>query len=166
MNNFSSESKKIKRYRRGVGVIILNKKRKIFIGQRFDKDKAAWQMPQGGIDRGEKAIEAAKREMQEETGIKKNFRVIHESHDWHYYDLPMHLQKKLWRGRYVGQKQRWYVIDFYGSDNEINIKTKRPEFQTWRWSTKNEILKLIVPFKSKLYKSVFKEFDIILGSIE
>ena len=98
-------------------------------------------MPQGGIDRGEKAIEAAKREMQEETGIKKNFRVIHESHDWHYYDLPMQLQKKLWRGRYVGQKQRWYVIDFYGSDNEINIKTKRPEFQTWRWSTKNEILK-------------------------
>ena len=80
--------------------------------------------------------------------------------------IQLHLQKKLWRGRYVGQKQRWYVIDFYGSDNEINIKTKRPEFQTWRWSTKNEILKLIVPFKSKLYKSVFKEFDNILGSIE
>ena len=146
------------RYRRGVGMMIINNKKEIFLGQRFDKDKSAWQMPQGGIDRGENEIVALKREMFEETGIKKDYKIIFKSNKYFYYKLPQYLQKKLWKGRFVGQKQKWFLLEYFGDDQNINIKTKKPEFKKWSWSTKEKMLKLIVPFKRKLYKEIVSEF--------
>ena len=145
------------KYRRGVGMMIINKNKEIFIGQRFEKDKSAWQMPQGGIDKGEKTIDAAIREMNEETGIKKNFKILYETKIWHYYKLPIYLQKKLWGGKFVGQKQKWFLIDFKGKDSEINIQTKKPEFKKWKWTSSKKMMELIVPFKKKLYANVVSE---------
>ena len=145
------------KYRRGVGMMIINKNKEIFIGQRFEKDKSAWQMPQGGIDKGEKTIDAVIREMNEETGIKKNFKILYETKIWHYYKLPIYLQKKLWGGKFVGQKQKWFLIDFKGKDSEINIQTKKPEFKKWKWTSSKKMMELIVPFKKKLYASVVSE---------
>ncbi len=145
------------KYRRGVGMMIINKNKKIFIGQRFEKDKSAWQMPQGGIDKGEKTIDAVIREMNEETGIKKNFKILYETRIWHYYKLPIYLQKKLWGGKFVGQKQKWFLIDFKGKDSEINIQTKKPEFKKWKWTSSKKMMELIVPFKKKLYANVVSE---------
>ena len=146
------------RYRRGGGMMIINKKKEIFLGQRFDKDKSAWQMPQGGIDRGEKELTAFKREMLEETGIGKDYKIIIKSKKYFYYNLPKYLQKRLWQGKFVGQKQKWFLIDYFGEDKDINIKTKKPEFQKWNWTSKESMLKLIVPFKRKLYKEIVDEF--------
>ena len=145
------------KYRRGVGMMIINKNKEIFIGQRFEKDKSAWQMPQGGIDKGEKTIDAVIREMNEETGIKKNFKILYETKIWHYYKLPIYLQKKLWGGKFVGQKQKWFLIDFKGKDSEINIRTKKPEFKKWKWTSSKKMMELIVPFKKKLYANVVSE---------
>ena len=145
------------KYRRGVGMMIINKNKEIFIGQRFEKDKSAWQMPQGGIDKGEKTIDAVIREMNEETGIKKNFKILYETKIWHYYKLPIYLQKKLWGGKFVGQKQKWFLIDFKGKDSEINIQTKKPEFKKWKWTSSKKMMELIVPFKKKLYANVVSE---------
>ena len=145
------------KYRRGVGMMIINKNQEIFIGQRFEKDKSAWQMPQGGIDKGEKTIDAVIREMNEETGIKKNFKILYETKIWHYYKLPIYLQKKLWGGKFVGQKQKWFLIDFKGKDSEINIQTKKPEFKKWKWTSSKKMMELIVPFKKKLYANVVSE---------
>ena len=145
------------KYRRGVGMMIINKNKEIFIGQRFEKDKSAWQMPQGGIDKGEKTIDAVIREMNEETGIKKNFKILYETKIWHYYKLPIYLQKKLWGGKFVGQKQKWFLINFKGKDSEINIQTKKPEFKKWKWTSSKKMMELIVPFKKKLYANVVSE---------
>ena len=145
------------KYRRGVGMMIINKNKEIFIGQRFEKDKSAWQMPQGGIDKGEKTVDAVIREMYEETGIKKNFEILYETKMWHYYKLPIYLQKKLWGGKFVGQKQKWFLIDFKGKDSEINIQTKKPEFKKWKWTSSKKMMELIVPFKKKLYANVVSE---------
>ena len=145
------------KYRRGVGMMIVNKNQEIFIGQRFEKDKSAWQMPQGGIDKGEKTVDAVIREMHEETGIKKNFQILYETKIWHYYKLPVYLQKKLWGGKFVGQKQKWFLIHFKGKDSEINIKTKKPEFKKWKWTSSKKMMELIVPFKKKLYSDVVSE---------
>ena len=145
-------------YRKGVGMMLINKKGKIFVGQRFDKDKAAWQMPQGGIDKGESSIIALKRELEEETGINSNFEIIKKSHKKYKYDLPLYLQKRLWRGKFKGQEQIWFLIRFLGNDNEINIKTKKPEFKKWMWVSTNELMKIIVPFKKELYANVLEEF--------
>ena len=146
------------RYRRGVGMMIINKKKEIFLGQRFDKDRSAWQMPQGGIDRGEKELTAFKREMLEETGIGKDYKIIIKSKKYFYYNLPKYLQKRLWQGKFVGQKQKWFLIDYFGEDKNIHINTKKPEFQKWNWTSKESMLKLIVPFKRKLYKEIVDEF--------
>jgi len=139
-------------------MMIINKKKEIFLGQRFDKDKSAWQMPQGGIDRGEKELAALKREMFEETGIKKDYKIIFKSNKYFYYKLPQYLQRRLWKGRFVGQKQKWFLLEYFGDDKDINIKTEKPEFKKWSWSTKEKMLKLIVPFKRKLYKDIVSEF--------
>ena len=116
-----------KDYRRGVGMVIINHERKIFIGQRFDKDKSAWQMPQGGIDNNETPEETCIRELAEETGIVSNYKILDKTKNWYSYDLPNNLQKKLWRGKYKGQVQQWFILNFFGDDTEINIKTKHPE---------------------------------------
>ena len=146
------------RYRRGVGMMIINKKKEIFLGQRFDKDKSAWQMPQGGIDRGEKELAALKREMLEETGIRKDYKILIKSNKYFYYKLPKYLQKRLWKGRFVGQKQKWFLLEYCGEDKNINIQTEKPEFKKWSWTSKEKMLKLIVPFKRKLYKEIVNEF--------
>ena len=151
--------------RSGVGIIVLNQNNKIFVAKRIDNPKNFWQMPQGGIDEGEDFLSAAYRELKEETSITK-VELIKELDGFITYELPDHLLGIIWKGKYKGQKQKWFIMKFTGDESEINIKTKKPEFQTWKWSTKNNILSLIVPFKSKLYKSVFKEFDNILGSID
>ena len=153
LNNLIKE-----RYRRGVGMMIINKKKEIFLGQRFDKDKSAWQMPQGGIDRGEKELAALKREMLEETGIRKDYKILIKSNKYFYYKLPKYLQKRLWKGRFVGQKQRWFLIEYFGEDKNINIQTEKPEFKKWNWASKEKMLKLIVPFKRKLYIEIVNEF--------
>ena len=153
LNNLVKE-----RYRRGVGMMIINKNKEIFLGQRFDKDKSAWQMPQGGIDRGEKELAALKREMLEETGIRKDYKILIKSNKYFYYKLPKYLQKRLWKGRFVGQKQKWFLLEYFGEDKDIHIQTEKPEFKNWNWASKEKMLKLIVPFKRKLYKEIVNEF--------
>ena len=148
-----------KDYRRGVGMVVINHEKKIFIGQRFDKDKAAWQMPQGGIDNDETPEQACLRELEEETGILSNYKIIDKTKNWYSYDLPRNLQKKLWSGKYKGQVQQWFILDFFGNDAEINIKTKHPEFKNWKWANKEELMKLVVPFKRELYENTFTEFS-------
>jgi len=142
--------------RLGVGIALLNKENKIFVGKRIDNPKDFWQMPQGGIDKNEKHLQAAKRELFEETGIK-NIRVIKELNYWLEYDLPKNLLGKIWNGKYRGQKQKWFIMKFLGDDKEININTENAEFLEWQWIEKSDLPKLAVDFKVKIYKKIFTE---------
>ena len=135
-------------------MMIINHQKKIFVGQRFDKDKSAWQMPQGGIDKGESEEVALKRELEEETGISKDFNIIKISEKKYTYDLPASLQKKLWKGKYKGQEQRWFLLRFIGEDKEIDIQTQKPEFKKWKWIQQEDLIDIIIPFKRKLYKNI------------
>ena len=144
-------------YREGVGMMIVNKDNFIFVGKRIDTKIEAWQMPQGGIDQGETPSRAAIREMTEETG-SPNGRIIAESNRWYSYDLPIFLIPKLWNGRYKGQKQKWFLIEYQGKDEEINLATSHPEFNEWMWISLDMLPKIIVPFKKKLYEAVIEEF--------
>ncbi len=137
-------------YRKGVGIMLLNKEGKVFVGQRLDKTSEAWQMPQGGIDGVETPEQAMRRELLEEAGTDK-VEIIYEIPDWLYYDLPTHIATKLWGGRYKGQMQKWFVLNFTGNDSDINIQTQIPEFITWKWAEIAELPDLIVPFKQELY---------------
>ena len=139
-------------------MMIINHQKKIFVGQRFDKDKSAWQMPQGGIDKGESEEVALKRELEEETGISKDFNIIKISEKKYTYDLPASLQKKLWKGKYKGQEQRWFLLRFIGEDKEIDIQTQKPEFKKWKWIQQEDLIDIIIPFKRKLYKNILEEF--------
>jgi putative (di)nucleoside polyphosphate hydrolase len=151
-------------YRPSVGMMIIDKDDRIFVGKRVDTKIAAWQMPQGGIDLGETPSVAALREMAEEIGCNKGY-IIAESNYWYSYDVPKALIPKLWDGHFRGQKQRWFLIRFTGTSEEININTPNPEFEEWRWTKLDELLSIIIPFKRKLYKAVIKEFaPIILSS--
>lgn len=143
-------------YRNGVGIMVYNDDKKIFVGKRIDNQKA-WQMPQGGIDKNEDTDDAAKRELFEETGIR-SIRIIQRSKKEHCYDLPDHLLGKIWKGKYKGQKQSWYLVKFLGPDSEININQDHPEFNEWKWVDLDELPSLIVPFKKILYQSVVEEF--------
>ena len=144
-------------YRKGVGMMVFNDDKKIFVGKRIDNQKA-WQMPQGGVDENEGCLSAAKRELYEETGIQ-SIRIIEKSKEKYIYDLPKYLLGKIWKGKYKGQRQRWFLIKFLGPDSEINLNQKCPEFNEWKWVGIDELSKLIVPFKKKLYLSVIKEFQ-------
>lgn len=144
-------------YRRGVGIALFNPKGLVFIAQRIDNPGPAWQMPQGGIDKNEDPLDAAWREMHEETGVK-SAELIAESKDWLRYDLPADLATKLWKGRYRGQEQKWFAFRFTGKDSEIDIDGKHPEFSRWKWSDFHRVPELIVPFKRGLYQDVVKEF--------
>ncbi|MBU6338650.1 MAG: RNA pyrophosphohydrolase [Rickettsiales bacterium] len=147
-------------YRNGVGIMIINKDKKIFVGKRIDNNSDAWQMPQGGLDAGESEDLAMLRELKEETGISDNLvRIITKSKKHHYYDLPYKLQKKFWGGKYLGQRQKWYLIEFLGNEDEINIKTEDPEFSEWKWVAKQDLLSEIVYFKRDLYENIVKEFE-------
>lgn len=146
-------------YRSGVGIMIINSDKKIFVGKRIDNNSDAWQMPQGGIDAGEDEDIAVFRELKEETGIsEQSVKIIKKSDNYYYYNLPYKLQKKFWGGKYLGQKQRWYLLQFIGDEASINIKTEDPEFSEWKWVSKNDIVSEIVSFKKKLYEDVIKEF--------
>lgn len=147
-------------YRSGVGIILLNNQKHIFVGKRIDNNSDAWQMPQGGIDDNEDEDPAMFRELREETGISaENVRVIAKSDGYFYYNLPYKLQKKFWGGKYLGQKQRWYLLEFTGHESAINVDTPDPEFSEWKWISKDDIVSRIVSFKRKLYEDVLKEFS-------
>ena len=137
--------------------MVFNDEKKIFVGKRIDNQEA-WQMPQGGVDKDEDIESAAKRELFEETGIQ-SIRIIKRSEKIYTYDLPEHLLGKIWKGKYKGQKQTWFLIKFLGPDSEININQKHPEFNEWMWVDILKLPELIVSFKKDLYLSVVKEFS-------
>ena len=134
--------------RLGVGIIVLNKENRVFVGKRKDNPTDRWQMPQGGVDLGENFSEAMKRELKEETGIK-NIKIIKEIEKFTQYELPDYLLGKIWKGKYKGQKQKWFIVRFIGEDNEINLNTGRPEFIEWLWLNIEDLPTVIVPFKKK-----------------
>ena len=148
--------------RSGVGIVVLNKENKVFVAKRIDNPKNFWQMPQGGVDDGEEFLAAAYRELEEETSIK-NVELVKEIEGTITYELPKNLLGIIWKGKYKGQKQKWFLMRYLGKDEDINIKTKKPEFKKWEWSTQDNILKKIVPFKRRLYTSIFKEINNIDG---
>ncbi len=147
-------------YRPNVGLMVLNGAGHVFVAQRLDYPSAAWQMPQGGIDAGEDPQTAALRELFEETGItKENVEILAQSAQWLHYDFPADLAVKLMKGRYRGQKQRWFLLRFTGADHQINIETEEPEFSAWRWMPVDGLIDNIVAFKRDVYKKVIAEFQ-------
>ncbi len=146
-------------YRPCVGIVLLNRAGGVFAGQRIDAAVEAWQMPQGGIDRGEAPHAAALRELTEETGIPPEaVEVLAETPDWISYDLPHDLVPKIWKGRFRGQTQLWFLLRFLGDDAQVNIATAHPEFRAWRWVEPAELIEMIVPFKRATYAAVFEAF--------
>ena len=147
-------------YRLNVGIMLINHDCRVVVGQRRDNHSDAWQMPQGGIDDGENPKEAALRELHEETGIPANLvQVLEVSENWISYDLPKDLISQLWGGRFRGQKQKWYLMRFLGSDTEVNIQTETPEFSAWKWIPPDALVENIVPFKKSVYQKVLSEFS-------
>jgi len=147
------------RYRRGVGVMLLNAEGKVFVGLRIDNEDEAWQMPQGGIDEGEEPWATALRELEEETGIAPRLvERIATCSERLKYDLPPELRGKLWGGKWKGQDQDWFLCRFLGADSDVNIATKDPEFREWKWTPPNQLPELIVPFKRDLYQRLLREF--------
>jgi len=142
--------------RTGVGIIVLNKENKVFVAKRRDNQINKWQMPQGGVDEGETFLEAMKRELEEETSIT-NIEIIKEIRYWLEYDLPKNLVGKIWKGKYKGQKQKWFIVRFKGNDTEINIKTRNPEFIEWKWIDVNDLPTVIVDFKKHVYIKLLEE---------
>ena len=158
-NNINQQDRPNHLYRSGVGVLLINQNKKIFVGKRIDNQSDSWQMPQGGIDVGEYEDVAMFRELQEETGISSQFvKIIKKSDNYFYYDLPYKLQKKFWGGKYLGQRQRWYLLEFLSDDSNINITTQEPEFSEWKWVEKVDLINLIVNFKRELYQQIINEF--------
>ena len=148
--------------RSGVGIVVLNKENKVFVAKRIDNPKNFWQMPQGGVDEGEDFLKAAYRELEEETSIK-NVELVKELDGTITYELPDRLLGLIWKGKYRGQKQKWFLMRFVGSDSEINIKTKHPEFLEWKWVELDKITDLVVDFKLHVYKEVKDKVKKILN---
>ncbi|HTU13189.1 MAG TPA: RNA pyrophosphohydrolase [Allosphingosinicella sp.] len=146
-------------YRPAAGVMLLNREKKVWVGQRLDSTLEAWQMPQGGLDPGEEAQAGALRELEEETGIGRDkVEILARCPDQLLYDLPDDLLGKIWKGRWRGQSQTWFLMRFVGEDTDVNLQTKEPEFRAWRWAEPADLPALIVPFKQGLYRDVLKAF--------
>ncbi len=148
--------------RLGVGVVLLNSDNKVFVGKRIDNPLNFWQMPQGGVDGNENLLYAANRELKEETGVKST-ELIKEIDNWLTYELPKNLLGKIWKGKYRGQKQKWFIMRFVGDEEEINIRTKNAEFKEWKWININQLLNVVVKFKHDVYKTIVKELNILLN---
>jgi len=148
--------------RTGVGIIVLNKENKVFVAKRIDNPKNLWQMPQGGVDDGEDFFKAALRELEEETSIK-NVKLIKELDGTTTYELPDYLLGIIWRGKYRGQKQKWFLVRFMGDEKEIDIKTKKPEFLEWKWIEINQITDVVVDFKLNVYKELRNKINKIIN---
>tara|TARA_B110001452_G_scaffold231627_1_gene208540 strand:- start:207 stop:683 length:477 start_codon:yes stop_codon:yes gene_type:complete len=148
--------------RSGVGIVVLNKKNKVFVAKRIDNQKKFWQMPQGGVNKNEDYLAAAYRELEEETSIK-NVDLVKELDGLISYELPEKLLGIIWKGKYRGQEQKWFVMRFLGQDNEINIKTKYPEFCEWKWIDLENITDLVVDFKLHVYKDVKEKVKKIIN---
>ena len=148
--------------RTGVGIIVLNKQNKIFVGKRKDNPGDKWQMPQGGVNEGEDYITAMRRELLEETGIQ-NIEIIKEIDKIYQYELPENLVGIIWKGKYRGQKQKWFITRFLGEENEINLNTKHAEFVDWKWIEPKLLPEVIVNFKKDLYLNLLKEINLVIG---
>jgi len=148
--------------RTGVGIIVLNKQNKIFVGKRKDNPGDKWQMPQGGVDEGEDYITAMRRELLEETSIQ-NIEIIKEIEKIYQYELPENLVGIIWKGRYRGQKQKWFITRFLGEEKEINLNTKHAEFIDWKWIEPKFLPEVIVNFKKDLYLNLLKEINLVIG---
>jgi putative (di)nucleoside polyphosphate hydrolase len=148
--------------RKGVGIVVLNNKNKVFVAKRIDNPKNFWQMPQGGVDDGEDFLSAAYRELEEETSIK-DVELIQEIDGSTIYELPKHLLGIIWKGKYKGQEQKWFLMRYLGNDDDINIKTKIPEFLEWKWIDLNLITEVVVDFKLNVYKELKEKVKKILN---
>ena len=148
--------------RNGVGIAVLNKENKIFVAKRIDNPADFWQMPQGGIDEGENYFDAALRELKEETSIK-SVELVKEISKYTTYDLPDRLLGIIWKGKYKGQKQKWFILKFNGEENEINIKTKHPEFLDWKWIDIKDLTTKVVDFKLQIYQEIQKELEKVVN---
>jgi putative (di)nucleoside polyphosphate hydrolase len=147
-------------YRPCAGVMLVNADGHVFVGQRKDSSSAAWQMPQGGVEKGEDPCEAALRELEEETGVSRDLvEVLAETPDWIPYDLPHDLVPQLWKGRYRGQRQKWFLMRFSGTDDQVNIETDHQEFSAWKWLAVSDLVDSIVPFKRGVYEAVLEAFE-------
>lgn len=152
----SAADKSVLPYRKCAGIMLMNDRGEVFVGRRKDTPDA-WQMPQGGIDKGEDAKAAALREMREEIGTDKG-EIVAETAEWLRYDLPDHLIGKVWKGKYRGQEQKWFLVRFTGTDGDINIATKHPEFDAWKWAPVDALPSMIVEFKRSIYEALVAEF--------
>ena len=147
--------------RTGVGIIVLNNKNQVFVGKRKDNPGDKWQMPQGGVDKGEDFITAMRRELIEETSIK-NIKILKEIQNMYQYELPKNLVGIIWRGKFRGQRQKWFITKFLGKDDEINLDTQHPEFIDWKWIDPKDLPEVIVEFKKKLYLNLLKEINQVI----
>tara|TARA_Y100000992_G_scaffold285029_1_gene235660 strand:+ start:1041 stop:1526 length:486 start_codon:yes stop_codon:yes gene_type:complete len=148
--------------RNGVGIVVLNKENKIFVAKRIDNPKNFWQMPQGGVNKGEKLLSAALRELEEETGMKE-VELIQEIDGTMTYELPPHLLGIIWKGKYKGQKQKWFLMRYLGNDRDINIKTEKPEFLEWKWIDLDLLTEVVVDFKLHVYKELKEKIQKIIN---
>jgi len=147
--------------RTGVGIIVLNSDNQVFVGKRKDNPGDKWQMPQGGVDKGESFITAMRRELIEETSIK-NIKILKEIHNMYQYELPNNLVGIIWKGKFRGQRQKWFITKFLGKDDEINLDTKHPEFIDWKWIDPKDLPEVIVDFKKELYLDLLKEINQVI----
>ncbi|GAB3122625.1 RNA pyrophosphohydrolase [Novispirillum itersonii] len=150
-------------YRPCAGIMLVNADNKVFVARRIDTDQDAWQMPQGGIDSGENPRDAARRELLEEIGTNAAD-LLAETDDWLYYDLPADLVGKVWKGRYRGQMQKWFLMRFTGQDSDITLETEHPEFNAWQWVPLADVPRLIVPFKRDIYQQICDRFGPLLSA--